>query len=157
MKLLMKNRLQKGFTLIELLIVVAILAVLVVVALMIINPAEGQKKARDTKRMKDLGALQTIITQYLEDGNTPPSGNCLIGAAGCTTAGTTDKTQPCDSNWLGIDFCDYAQSIPLDPANNAVRSCVNGGTQQVPTFNDSCTMIYQVKVEGGKYEINVRQ
>jgi len=31
------------------LIVVAILGILVVVALLIINPAEGQKKARDTK------------------------------------------------------------------------------------------------------------
>jgi len=139
------------------LIVVAILGILVVVALLIINPAEGQKKARDTKRMKDLGSLQTIITQYLEDGNTPPAGNCLIDAAGCSTAGTIDKTQPCDSNWLGVDVCDYAQSVPLDPANNAVRSCVNGGTQQSPTFNDTCSMVYKVKIEGGKYEVNVRQ
>ena len=62
---------RRGFTLIELLVVVGILAVLVVTILITLNPAEAQKKARDTKRMKDLATLQAIVLQWTQDGNAP--------------------------------------------------------------------------------------
>lgn len=153
----MHNSLRRGFTLIELLIVIGILAILIVVALLAINPAEGQKKARDASRMKDLSTLQTILTGYLDDGNTPDPSSCLVAANGCTTAGLTGKQQPCDSNWLGIDVCDYAQTVPLDAVNAAIRTCVNGGTVSNPTFSNSCSMIYRVKISGSSYEVNVRQ
>lgn len=152
-----RKLLSRGFTLIELLIVIAILAVLVVTALLVINPAEGQRKARDASRMKDLATLQTIITGYLEDGNTPDPSSCLVSANGCTSTGLTGKQQPCNANWLGIDVCDYAQTAPLDSANNATRTCVSAGTVDNPTFSSTCSMIYRVRISGSSYEVNVRQ
>ena len=62
-KPLMKS--QKGFTLVEILIVVSLIAILAVVALITINPAEAQRRARDTQRIKDLSSIQSIIEQYL--------------------------------------------------------------------------------------------
>lgn len=153
----MKNILKRGFTLIELLIVIGILAVLIVVVLLIINPGKAQANSRDAVRMKDLGTLQAVLNQYLDDGNTPDVNSCLVAAGGCTSVAGSGKFQPCDSNWLGVDVCDYAQSVPLDPNNGATRTCVNGGTVDTPTFDDNCSMMYRVKIEGGKYEINVRQ
>jgi prepilin-type N-terminal cleavage/methylation domain-containing protein len=152
-----KKILARGFTLIELLIVIGILGIIIVATLLVINPAEAQRKARDASRMKDIATVQTILTSYLEDGNTPAAESCLIAVAGCTTAGLTGKSQSCDSNWLGIDVCEYSQLVPLDPSNDSTRTCVFGGTPENPTLSDNCSMIYRVKISGSSFEVNVRQ
>ena len=54
-----------SFTLIELLIVVAILAVLMSVIVLAINPAEILKRTRDTRRITDLKSLNNAI-QYFQ-------------------------------------------------------------------------------------------
>src|SRR5574343_2101828 len=64
-----KNMLKKGFTLIELLVVIAILAILATVIVVIINPGELLKQARDTTRISDLAALNSAIALYLSDVN----------------------------------------------------------------------------------------
>lgn len=108
----MIKKLQKehGFTLIEVLIVVALLAILAVVALVAINPAEAQKKARDTQRLKETGDLQKVIEQYTADN---PS------AAGFTAASTANAASNACSTagWLGIDMCNYANTMVVDPRN----------------------------------------
>lgn len=58
---------KKGFTLIELLIVIAILAVLMSVVVIAINPAEMLKKSRDTRRVSDLDGLRTALNLYLSE------------------------------------------------------------------------------------------
>ena len=144
---------KKGFTLIELLIVIGILGILVAAVLLAINPAEGQKKARDTKRMKDLTTLQIIMDQAVADG--------LFTADGAwSTTGTPVTT--CKDGWLGgagIDLCKYVPVLPVDPTNKAsttvagdVASCTNLTTTSKPTY-------YYVSYSNttGTYEINVRQ
>lgn len=95
---------RKGFTLLELLIVIGIIAVLSVTLILVLNPAETLKKARDTQRMSDMSTLKTALglmltsssTPYLAPGNT----NCLQGGSaakiyysyagtGCGTGNTT--------------------------------------------------------------------
>lgn len=109
---------QKGFTLIELLIVIGILAILIVITLLAMNPGQAQKRARDAQRIKDMNTLSIALSQYLGAGNYPIAG-CIIGPTGCTSVALTNATkQPCDaSNFLGIDLCPYLSAVPLDPIN----------------------------------------
>ncbi|MDI6821026.1 MAG: prepilin-type N-terminal cleavage/methylation domain-containing protein [Patescibacteria group bacterium] len=61
---------ERGFTLIELIITIAILAVLVTVLVVAINPAEQLARARDSKRVADLDAIKTAINLYLAQATT---------------------------------------------------------------------------------------
>ncbi|MEK7094356.1 MAG: prepilin-type N-terminal cleavage/methylation domain-containing protein [Patescibacteria group bacterium] len=61
---------QKGFTLIELLIVIAIIAVLSVVVVLTLNPAELLRRARDSTRISDMSSLNSALNNYRTDGGT---------------------------------------------------------------------------------------
>ncbi|KKU14411.1 MAG: hypothetical protein UX23_C0018G0001, partial [Parcubacteria group bacterium GW2011_GWB1_45_9] len=52
---------KKGFTLIELLIVIGLLAILSTVAVLVINPAELLRQARDSQRVSDLGTVHSAL------------------------------------------------------------------------------------------------
>jgi len=56
----MRNK-RKGFTLIELLIVIGILSVLAVAVILVINPSELFKRARDSVRISDMNTLQKVF------------------------------------------------------------------------------------------------
>src|SRR5438105_4042615 len=75
------NNLQKGFTLIELLVVIGILAVLLSIVLIAINPARQFAQANDTQRRSDVNAILNGIHEYMADNN----GNL---PAGITTTDT---------------------------------------------------------------------
>lgn len=141
----MKKVLHRGFTLIELLIVIGILAILVVAVLLTINPAEAQRKARDAKRMKDLGTLQTVIEQYLDGGGAP-----VCVASTCSTTGAS-PSQICNGGWIaGANLCNYIPTLPIDPSNNATRNCAGCAAAAV--------MVYELRMDaGGGYELRVRQ
>ena len=82
---------QKGFTLIELLVVIALIAVLAVAVTLALNPAELLKQGRDSTRISDLSNIQTALSLYLVDVNTPFMGtstNCYVfGTVTTTCAG----------------------------------------------------------------------
>ena len=137
-------------------IVIGILSVLAITLLVVLNPAEAQKRSRDAKRLKDANTLQTIVQQYLDDGNSFGS-TCTTGSP-CTStnSGTVDATACSGTeNWLGgtsADLCNYAKTIDRNPSNATNRTCITGtGTTA------TCIMIYRVAVSGSNYEINVRQ
>ncbi len=85
----MKKEQAKGFTLLELLIVVGIVAILSVALVIVLNPAEALKKARDSTRISDLNTLKTAFGLYLASTSTP-SLDSTFGSATtgiCTTRG----------------------------------------------------------------------
>jgi prepilin-type N-terminal cleavage/methylation domain-containing protein len=84
----MKNKNRKGFTLIELLIVIAIIAVLSVVVILSLNPAELLRQARDSNRISDMATMKSAVSLYLADVASPYLGvaaTCYISVA--TSAG----------------------------------------------------------------------
>jgi len=93
----MKKNKRGGFTLLELLIVIAILAILSVALVIVLNPAETLKKARDAQRISDLSTLKTAIGLYMTNTATPLLNNvtgnvgCKATAAGARALGGTEK------------------------------------------------------------------
>lgn len=67
---MLKTQEKKGFTLIELIISIAILAILVAVLVVAINPAEQLARSRDAKRVADLDALKSALNLYLATATT---------------------------------------------------------------------------------------
>ena len=138
---------KKGFTLIELLIVIAILAILMSVIVITLNPAEMLRKSRDSKRIADLSALRTALNLYLTDVSSPDldtnvSGGCGTGTYGkaflsvpaaaagqCTSLSTSycvtsDNVAKVDGNgWVPVDLTSISggspiAALPLDPTNS---------------------------------------
>lgn len=160
----MKNILKKGFTLIELLIVIGILGILIAAVLFTLNPAEAQRKSRDVQRLRDLGNIQTVMENMVQDG-------LLANVAGTVTANSSGATTACASNWLNTglitgtvpSLCNYATKIPIDPSNQASTSVAQqssgSGSTCVAVDKTGSTAYYYVVFEGSSdtYEINVRQ
>lgn len=98
---------QAGFTLIELLVVIGILAVLLAIVLIAINPARQFAQANNTQRASDVNAILNGVHQFMADNNgTTPA---ALTASGSGTIASTD-----------IDICDdlvpvYLAALPADP------------------------------------------
>ncbi len=58
---------SRSFTLIELLIVIAVVAILSVVVILALNPAELLKQARDSTRLSDINTLNKALSLYQVD------------------------------------------------------------------------------------------
>lgn len=110
---------QAGFTLIELLVVIGILAVLLAIVLIAINPARQFSQANDTQRRSDVNAILNAVHQFaIDNGGTPPT-------AITTTAGEIAS--------YDIDICadvvdTYIAALPVDPAVNATGGAQAGVT-----------------------------
>jgi len=117
---------KKGFTLLELLIVIGILAILSTTMLLVINPAEMLRKARDSQRISDLNTLKTAIAMYLTDvpsasfGTsaayaynhtevTYPSGTC----GGYTLIHTATSQAITGAGWIPINFASISGGSPI--------------------------------------------
>lgn len=85
----MTRNTPKGFTLIELLIVIGILAVLATVTVLVLNPAELFRQARDSQRLSDLNTLKSAIALYLTTVSSP---DLDAGSFVCTSHFGSDKT-----------------------------------------------------------------
>ncbi len=142
----MRNK--RGFTLIELLVVIGILSILAVALLIAINPAEAQRKARDTQRLKDLSNIQAALEGWLND--TPGSSLNLLGGG----AGNANSTQApganqrnCSSGWLGLSVCNYLNRLPIDPRNTTTQVTDTAGVET------NGLAAYYVRGSGGVYNI----
>jgi len=121
---------KKGFTLLELLIVIGILAILSTTVVLVINPAQLLKKARDSQRISDLNTVKTAIAYYITEASDPDIGDldttttysdvtgviCSGGSADSSVLLTTGG-----SGWIPIDFDSGLAggspigSLPSDP------------------------------------------
>jgi len=112
---------KKGFTLLELLIVIGILAILSTTMIIVINPAEMLKKARDSQRIADLSTLKTAISYYITDAAVPSIGattQCFSSnVTGCTClnlTASTSTTQVIDgTGWIPIVFTGVTGGSPI--------------------------------------------
>ncbi|OGH06498.1 MAG: hypothetical protein A2171_01905 [Candidatus Levybacteria bacterium RBG_13_35_9] len=65
---------KNGFTLVELIVVFGLLAILIGIAILILNPFGQLRKAYDTKRQSDIEELTKALDIYYHDNNCyPPS------------------------------------------------------------------------------------
>ncbi len=138
MKTAQLKKLQKGFTLIELLVVMGILAVLLAITLIAINPARQFAQANNAKRANDVLQILNAIHEYAADhaGTLPGSGS--LTNANCPSDGATPA--PCEiTDTVGagnINLCadlstNYLPSMPQDPSLNSganITSCTGYDT-----------------------------
>ncbi len=155
----MSQKNKKGFTLIELLIVIAILAVLMSVIVITLNPSEMLKKSRDSRRIADLSALRTAIGLYLsEDNNFSGKTTYAYFSVSQASAGTCGsyggRTAYCttDANLRKIDGNGW---IPLNFSGLTVRSPLSALPID-PTNTTSSGLFYVFAASSTYYELNAK-
>jgi type IV pilus assembly protein PilA len=99
----------KGFTLVELLVVIGVLAVLLTITLIAINPARQFSQSNNTKRASDVNTILNAVHQFAADNK------------GTLPTGITTTAQNVSS--AGADICasivtDYVAALPVDPLTN---------------------------------------
>lgn len=112
---------QRGFTLIELLVVIGILAVLLTIVLIAINPGRQFAQANNTKRRSDVNALLNAIHQYGADNKGALPGD-LVSNPGVVL----DISDASAAGDLCADLMPtYLSTLPIDPSINAqpIASC----------------------------------
>jgi prepilin-type N-terminal cleavage/methylation domain-containing protein len=159
---------KRGFTLIELLVVLAIVAILSVVVILTLNPAELLKQARDSDRLSDLGTMKSVISVYLADvssvylGNsakcytsaTAVAPNCggIFGAGLSTDTVSSTRRQVDGSGWIPVNLTAIGSgapigNLPLDPINSATLYYAYAATTSNNGFKLSAIL------ESSKYQI----
>ena len=161
---------QKGFTLLELLIVIGILAILSTTMIMVINPAEMLRRARDSQRISDLNTLKTAIGLYFFDVASPNKGTAnstyiytyaggQASSAKCSTGvNVTKASQAIDgtNGWIPINFTlitggSPIANLPIDPNPS---SSTNGHFYYVYVPGSNNTYVLLANMESTTYRVN---
>ncbi len=117
---------EKGFTLIELLVVIGILAILMGIVLIAINPAAQFAQANNTTRTNAVTQILNAVGQYSADnkGLLPPG--IPVGASNAAGVEIADTTSvPGAADICSKIMPSYIPSLPTDPSLNtaSVTSC----------------------------------
>lgn len=120
---------NKGFTLIELVVVIGIIAVLVSIVLVALNPSKQFKQANNTKRGSDVTAILNAVQHYAASNR------------GVYPAGITTSAQTIEKNG-GIDICSllvptFIAALPVDPLTNNGTTITNCGS----AYNTNYTIL----------------
>ena len=162
---------RKSFTLIELLVVLALVAILSVVVVMTLNPAELIKQARDSNRLSDLATINTALNLFSADVTSgfmgtstvvyvsiPDNASSTCGSLGlpalptgynynCVSTANLRNTN--GTGWIPVNFQRISSNspisqLPIDPQNTTSTkyyTYVTGGSWQLAT-----------KMESSKYQ-----
>ncbi len=162
---------RRGFTLVEFGVVVGILAVITLVILAVLNPAERFRESRDAQRIADLTTLKKAVSLYLAvlknpylDGAGLPAkaGSCkdnfwasVSGAeesfSGSPNQYTSAGTMVDGTGWLPIDLTKIPggapiAELPVDPINSP---------EQAYTYRCNSTNLsfeLNAKMESSRYQ-----
>jgi type IV pilus assembly protein PilA len=134
---------QKGFTLIEILVVIGILAILLAIVLIAINPQQQFKQANDTQRRSDVNAILNAVSSYAAQNK----GKLPTGAG--TEAISLTDAQTMTSDLVAadeIDLCDalvptYIADLPLDPTNGTESPAASICTDSGATYDTGYTIV----------------
>ena len=109
-----------GFTLVELLVVMGILATLLTIVLVAINPGRQFAQANNTQRQSNVNAILNAINGYMADnrGNPPP---------GITT--TTSTIKAAGANICASIVPTYISAMPVDPTAGSYTDCTTYDTE----------------------------
>ncbi len=131
---------KKGFTLIEMLIVLAIIAMLVSIVIVAINPGRHFAQARNTQRWTGVNAILNAVHQNIIDnkGNftcLPPPPQ-IPPVPSPTPPGQQILEYPRRIASKGPDECNicyclvstYLRSLPYDPSSGSYTACNNYDT-----------------------------
>lgn len=124
-KYLSSRKTPVGFTLVELLVVIAIIGILAIIAFLVIDPIELNRKSRDTVRLSDLGTLNGVITVAVQGAT--QSGALILCANGIPTPcnGNSNPGTPANraidgTGWVKVNLTGQAATLPvlpIDPVN----------------------------------------
>ncbi len=98
------NSHSRAFTLIELLVVIAIIGILT--GIVVTNMAQARGRARDAKRVSDIGQIQLALELYYDRCKQYPA-TLNITANNCAVSGIT-----------GITLETYISKIPTPPVSS---------------------------------------
>ena len=113
------KKISKGFTLIELLVVIGILAILLAITLIAINPARQFAQANDTKQRSDtLQVLNAVHEFYAENKGVYPAAILALGEGSTKVIGANSGEADLCPDIMGI----YIPALPVRGGEN-VTAC----------------------------------
>src|SRR5690606_37741696 len=151
---------KPAFTLVELLIVIGILAILSAAVVILINPAQKLKDARDYTRIQEITSLEHSITLLLtQDSNlalgTAQTVYVSIPDSSATCANLGLPTLPAGYSYACSSTANYRKTngtgwIPINFQSSSIGTLA---TLPIDPINTTSTGLYYTYIPGGSFEL----